>query len=161
MGEARETTVRARSGARGVDADPETSWRMEGRPRAMGAGMRAGRVGRPVIAARLGALVVGLGLAATGCVGPRSLELTRLRYDQAVHQTTEQQWLRHIVRLRYGDLPSFLDVSAITSQFELSGRGSVTGGQQRDSVNRTYFGDLALQFRDAPTLATPPATRPS
>lgn len=51
-------------------------------------------------------------LAAPGCVGPRSLELTRLRYDQAVSETTEQQWLRNIVRLRYGDLPSFLDVSA-------------------------------------------------
>ncbi|MDG3002272.1 hypothetical protein [Paludisphaera mucosa] len=92
----------------------------------------------------------------SGCIGPRSLELTRLRYDQAVHETSEQQWLRNIVRLRYGDLPSFLDVSAITSQFELSSRGSITGGKQRDSVNKTLFGDLALQFRDAPTLSYTP-----
>ena len=68
-------------------------------------------------------------VALPGCIGPRSLELTRLRYDQAVHETTEQQWLRNIVRLRYGDLPSFMDVSAITSQFELSSQGSITGGQ--------------------------------
>jgi hypothetical protein len=84
------------------------------------------------------------------------LELTRLRYDQAVHETTEQQWLRNIVRLRYGDLPSFLDVSAITSQFEISSRGGVTAGQQRDSSNATGFGDWALQFRDAPTLSYTP-----
>jgi hypothetical protein len=95
-------------------------------------------------------------VAVCGCIGPRSLELTRLRYDQAVYETTEQQWLRNIVRLRYGDLPSFLDVSAITSQFELSSRGSVTGGQQRDSTNATAFGDYALQFRDAPTLSYTP-----
>jgi hypothetical protein len=82
--------------------------------------------------------------------------LTRLRYDQAVHETTEQQWLRNIVRLRYGDLPSFLDVSAITSQFELASRGGFTGGQERDSPNRSYFGDLSLQFRDAPTLSYTP-----
>ena len=95
-------------------------------------------------------------LVAGGCIGPRSVELTRLRYDQAVHETTEQQWLRNIVRLRYGDTPSFLDVSAITSQFELSGSGSITGGRQRDSVNRTLFGDTSLQFRDAPTLSYTP-----
>jgi hypothetical protein len=93
---------------------------------------------------------------ASGCVGPKSLELTRLRYDQAVHETTEQQWLRNIVRLRYGDPPSVLDVSAITSQFEVSGRGGVTGGKQRDSANETLFGEMALQFRDAPTLSYTP-----
>ena len=91
-----------------------------------------------------------------GCIGPRSLELTRLRYDQAVHETSEQQWLRNIVRLRYGDLPSFLDVSAITSQFELSSRGGITGGQERDSPNQSLFGDMSLQFRDAPTLSYTP-----
>jgi hypothetical protein len=101
-----------------------------------------------------------LGLACllliSGCIGPRSLELTRLRYDQAVHETTEQQWLRNIVRLRYGDLPSFMDVSAITSQFELSSRGGITGGQERDSANSSLFGNATLQFRDAPTLSYTP-----
>jgi hypothetical protein len=92
----------------------------------------------------------------TGCIGPRSLELTRLRYDQAVHETTEQQWLRNVVRLRYGDLPSFMDVAAITSQFELSSRGGFTGGRQRASANDSYFGDMSLQFRDAPTLSYTP-----
>ena len=87
----------------------------------------------------LGALLV---IVLPGCIGPRSLELTRLRYDQAVHETSEQQWLRNIVRLRYGDLPSFLDVSAITSQFELSSRGGITGGQERDSPNQSLFGDM-------------------
>lgn len=95
-------------------------------------------------------------IALSGCIGPRSLELTRLRYDQAVHETTEQQWLRNIVRLRYGDLPSFMDVAAITSQFELSSRGGLTGGQERDSPNLSLFGDMGLQFRDSPTLSYTP-----
>jgi hypothetical protein len=117
------------------------------------------RVDRPVPTQRVPRLVpwgVLLAITLTGCIGPRSLELTRLRYDQAVHETTEQQWLRNIVRLRYGDLPSFMDVAAITSQFELSSRGSFTGGKQRDSANNSYFGDMALQFRDAPTLSYTP-----
>ena len=119
-----------------------------------------GAKSRPGLGPRASALTRALGLvilmAATGCIGPRSLELTRLRYDQAVHETTEQQWLRNIVRIRYGELPSFLDVSAITSQFELSGRGGMTGGQERASPNRSLFGDLSLQFRDAPTLSYTP-----
>jgi hypothetical protein len=95
-------------------------------------------------------------MALPGCIGPRGLELTRLRYDQAVNETSEQQWLRNIVRLRYGDLPSFMDVSAVTSQFELSSRGGLTGGRERDSPNLSLFGDAALQFRDAPTLSYTP-----
>src|SRR5215510_5593535 len=92
----------------------------------------SGRVDRPGPSRRIPHLALWgllLALVLPGCIGPRSLELTRLRYDQAVNETSEQQWLRNIVRLRYGDLPSFLDVSAITSQFELSSRGSFTGGQ--------------------------------
>lgn len=103
----------------------------------------------------LAAIVVALA-SAPGCLGPRSLELTRLRYDEAVRETSEQQWLRNIVRLRYGDLPSLLDVAAITSQFELSGRGGLIGGQERDSPNLSLFGDSWIQFRDAPTLSYTP-----
>jgi hypothetical protein len=128
-------------------------------PRVKGERPNSGRVDRPAPARRMPRLASwGLLIVAVlpGCIGPRSLELTRLRYDQAVHETGEQQWLRNIVRLRYGELPSFLDVSAITSQFELSGRGSVSGGQERDSPNRSLFGDMALQFRDAPTLSYTP-----
>lgn len=119
----------------------------------------SGRVHRPGPSRRMPQLALWellLALVLPGCIGPRSLELTRLRYDQAVNETSEQQWLRNIVRLRYGDLPSFLDVSAITSQFELSSRGGITGGQERDSANSSLFGDMSLQFRDAPTLSYTP-----
>lgn len=132
------------------------SWRGSGRvpnrAKITVGGILAHWVAVPVRVLLLSALAV----VAPGCVGPRSLELTRLRYDQAVHETTEQQWLRNIVRLRYGELPSLLDVSAITSQFELSSRGSFTGGKQRASPNQSYFGDMAVQFRDAPTLSYSP-----
>jgi hypothetical protein len=117
---------------------------------------RVGRLRRTRRSPRLLLWAALLVLVPAGCIGPRSLELTRLRYDQAVHETTDQQWLRNIVRLRYGDLPSFMDVAAITSQFELSSSGGFTGGKQRDSANNTYFGDMSVQFRDAPTLSYTP-----
>lgn len=104
------------------------------------------------------AIGLALGTCAPGCIGPRSVELTRLQYDQSVHTTNDQMWLRNLVRLRYGESPTFLDVSAINSQFELATRGGLTGGLQRDSVNRTLFGELGAQFRDAPTLTYAPRT---
>ncbi|ODT36438.1 MAG: hypothetical protein ABS60_15815 [Microbacterium sp. SCN 71-17] len=73
-----------------------------------------------------------------------------------MRQTSEQQWLRNIVRLRYGEMPTYLDISAITSQFELSSNAGMTAGQERDSPNRSLFGQLGMQFRDAPTLSYTP-----
>jgi hypothetical protein len=57
---------------------------------------------------------------AAGCsIGPRTLESTRLRYNEAVKTTSEEQLLLNIVRLRYTDTPSSLSVSAIVEQPEL------------------------------------------
>src|SRR5262245_19236680 len=58
-------------------------------------------------------------LSATGCsFGPKSLYRTRLCYNEAVKTTAKEQLLLNIVRLRYSDNPSSLDVSNIAAQFE-------------------------------------------
>ena len=44
---------------------------------------------------------------------------TRLRYNDAVKTTSEQQFLLNIVRLRYTDTPSSLSISSIADQQEL------------------------------------------
>src|SRR5262249_14223630 len=70
---------------------------------------------RAVAAAPVGGLLAVLG----GCaLGPRALESSRLRYNEAVKITSEQQLLLNIVRLRYTDTPSSLAVSAIAAQHE-------------------------------------------
>jgi len=56
-----------------------------------------------------------------GCgLGPKTLTHTRLRYNDAVKETSEQQLLLNIVRLRYSDTPSSLAISTIADQHELS-----------------------------------------
>lgn len=58
--------------------------------------------------------------ATTGCsIGPRVLETNRLRYNEAVKKTTEEQLLLNIVRLRYTDSPSSLSVTTIAAQNEV------------------------------------------
>lgn len=66
----------------------------------------------------LGAL--GLAALAAGCaLGPRAVEQNRLRYNEAVKTTTEQQLLLNIVRLRYTDTPSSLSITSIAEQREI------------------------------------------
>lgn len=47
------------------------------------------------------------------------MELSRLRYNEAIRATSEQQLLLNIVRLRYIDTPSSLSVSSIADQQEI------------------------------------------
>lgn len=59
-------------------------------------------------------------LFAAGCsIGPRSIEKNRLRYNEAVKTSSEEQLLLNIVRLRYTDTPSSLAVTTIADQSEL------------------------------------------
>src|SRR5262245_51812850 len=56
-----------------------------------------------------------------GCgFGPKTLQNTRLPYNESVKTTSEEQLLLNIVRLRYSDNPSSIGVSNIAAQFELA-----------------------------------------
>lgn len=70
-------------------------------------------------AARWSLGTVVLALAAGCAFGPRAVEDGRLRYNEAVKTTTEQQLLLNIVRLRYTDTPSSLSISSIADQREI------------------------------------------
>jgi len=65
-------------------------------------------------------LLVILSGAGLGCaLGPKAVESSRLRYNEAVKSTTEEQLLLNIVRLRYIDSPSSLSVTTIADQQEV------------------------------------------
>ena len=73
---------------------------------------------------------VGFGLlvmvsAAAGCasIGPGTVPRDRLDYISAVGESWKEQTLLNIVRLRYGDAPSFVDVSSVISAIYVSGTG--------------------------------------
>ena len=53
--------------------------------------------------------------------GPKVLEKTHGRYNEAVRRVDEEQLLRNVVRMRYNESPLELNVSSIASQYELDG----------------------------------------
>ncbi len=66
-----------------------------------------------------GALLLSLVTAGCSVIGPRSLKQSRLQYNEVVKVTSEEEMLLNIVRLRYVDTPSSLQISNIAAQFEL------------------------------------------
>ena len=72
-------------------------------------------------ARRLARWLLGLAALSSGCAfGPKALERTHGRYNEAVRHVEEEQVLRNIVHLRYNEAPLNLDVNSITTQYELA-----------------------------------------
>ncbi len=92
----------------------------------------------------------------SGCLGPKAVRYTRLRYNEVVRDTNDEQLLINIVRLRYADSPVFIDLPNITSQFEVAGGGNYLGGygNQTNAPASLGFGQMSL--RDTPTLSYHP-----
>jgi hypothetical protein len=107
---------------------------------------------------RLGRVVILLAVLAggSGCLGPKAVRYTRIRYNEVVRDTNDQQLLLNIVRLRYADSPIFIDLPSITSQFEVQGRGNYLGGYGNQTPGRTSLGFGELELRDTPTLSYHP-----
>lgn len=59
---------------------------------------------------------------ASGCMlGPRALVRTHGPLNDAVNQVTKEEALLNLVRLRYNDNPTRLDVASVAAQFEADG----------------------------------------
>jgi hypothetical protein len=63
-------------------------------------------------------LCIGLTSCSFCRVGPSNLVTDASQYNWAINQTTDSQLLLNIVRLRYGDNPTFLSVAVISSGYE-------------------------------------------
>ena len=93
-----------------------------------------------------------------GCasVGPGTLKRDHFDYTAAVGETSKQQLLRNIVRLRYLEAPVFLRVSSIINQYSLEGTvslgGTSTTGVAGDA--RTIGG--SGRWMDRPTITYAP-----
>ncbi len=107
-------------------------------------------------------LCLGAAVAFTGCVhlGPRAIPVDRFDYSTAVADSWKQQTLLNIVKLRYMDLPVFVDVASIVSGYSLQ-TGVNVGGTVSSShaVQGNYLtaGGQAV-YTDRPTITYTPLT---
>ena len=115
---------------------------------------------RPRFTIRFGlALMV---LAAAGCasIGPATVQRDRADYISAIAESWKEQTLLNVVRLRYGDAPSFADVSSVISGYTFQG-GLSAGASISSDLTATIPSNLVTvngnaTYIDRPTITYTP-----
>src|ERR1039457_5033321 len=107
-------------------------------------------------------LALACGLAATGCKnhGPQSIAVDRFDYSTAIADSWKQQTLLNIVKLRYMDLPVFVDVASIVSGYSMQTGVSINGTlSSQNALQGNYLaaGGQAI-YTDRPTITYVPPT---
>jgi len=98
----------------------------------------------------------------SGCapLGPKSIAVDRFDYSSAIADSWKQQTLLNIVKLRYMDLPVFVDVASIVAGYSLQTGVSVNGVlSSPGAVQGDYLstGGQAV-YTDRPTITYVPMT---
>jgi hypothetical protein len=109
-------------------------------------------------------LIINLLAAAlfTGChsIGPHTVATDRFDYSSAIADSWKQQTLLNIIKLRYMDLPVFVDVSSVVAGYSLQTGITAGGSFPANGVlggNTATVGGSAV-YTDRPTITYSPMT---
>jgi hypothetical protein len=100
----------------------------------------------------------------TGCgsIGPTTVNRDRFDYITAISESWKQQTLLNIVKIRYADVPVFMEVGQVISGYELEGTLSASGAIGNKSAPAAIgdFFNLGASGRylDRPTVTYAPLT---
>lgn len=99
-------------------------------------------------------------LAGCASVGPRSVTLDRSDYGSAIADSWKQQTLLNIVKVRYVDLPVFMDVASVVAGYSLQTGVAVSGVVSSRNAVQGNYGSLGGQaiYTDRPTITYVPMT---
>jgi hypothetical protein len=99
---------------------------------------------------------------ATGCahLGPQTVSVDRFDYGTAIAESWKQQTLLNIVKLRYMDLPVFMDVASVVSGYSMQTGVSINGTLTSDRAAAGNFASIGGQaiYIDRPTITYVPTT---
>lgn len=116
---------------------------------------------RQRVASRIG---MGIAIAAlvAGCasIGPGTVAVDRFDYSTAIADSWKQQTLLNIVKVRYMDLPVFVDVASVVAGYSLQTGVSVNGVlSSSKAVQGDYVGAGGQAiYTDRPTITYVPMT---
>jgi len=112
------------------------------------------------VATKLALVAVAATLAA-GCahLGPKSISVDRFDYSTAIAESWKQQTLLNIVKIRYMDLPVFVDVASIVAGYSMETAVNA-GGEFYPSDAASGFATAGVKgtFTDRPTVTYTPLT---
>jgi hypothetical protein len=102
------------------------------------------------------------GLLLAGCahLGPGTVAVDRFDFSTAIADSWKQQVLLNIVKIRYVDLPVFVDVSSIVAGYSLQTGVSVNGVVSSEHAVQGDYASIGGQaiYTDRPTITYVPMT---
>lgn len=113
---------------------------------------------------KLAAAILGLLAAACTSIGPGTVPHDRIDYASAIGNSWKEQTLLNIVKLRYADMPIFLEVAQVIAGYQLQSTigGSFTAGNFNAAVVGPFTASgnatAAGTYTDRPTVVYQPLT---
>ncbi|HVL59476.1 MAG TPA: hypothetical protein VM491_23535 [Burkholderiaceae bacterium] len=95
------------------------------------------------------------GLIGCASIGPTRVAIDRIDYSGALGESWARQTLLSIVRLRYLDVPVFMDVSSIVASYAIELGGDLSGVGRPSLLDRL---SLNGRYSDRPTISYRPLT---
>ena len=91
-------------------------------------------------------------LVSCSSMGPNSVRAGRLEYNKALGQSTSEQMLLNIVKMRFLDRPVFLSVTSMTSNLSFQTEISTSTPEVFKSTAFTTTVNPSLTWKDNPTI---------
>lgn len=106
------------------------------------------------------AAVLGATLALSACssIGPQTVAQDRFDYNTAIADSWKEQTLLNIVKLRYADMPLFVEVASIVNGYSLESSVNLSGTLASDIPGDFATAGAAGKFTDRPTITYTPIT---
>jgi hypothetical protein len=106
-------------------------------------------------------VVTGLLLTFTGCagVGPHTVTRDRFDYTTAISDSWKAQMLVNMVKMRYGDTPTFLDVTSVINQYSVESQVDLRfswADPITAAMTNTQSTGGAARYIDRPTITYSP-----
>jgi hypothetical protein len=97
-----------------------------------------------------------------GCthLGPRTVPRDRFDYNTAISDSWKEQTLLNIVKIRYADMPLFVEVASVVSGYTLEGSVDLSGTLSSDDAVQGDFLSMGTggKYTDRPTITYTPIT---
>ena len=109
-------------------------------------------------------LIIAMMIFLNACtnIGPQTIPRDRFDYNTAIANSWKEQTLLNIVKIRYADMPLFVEVSSIVSGYTLESsvdlRGTHIGSGNSISGNELFSLGGSGKFSDRPTITYAPIT---
>ena len=110
---------------------------------------------RRLISCILATLILTLVIGGCHQAGPASVKIGRASYNIAIQQTSSEQLLLNLVRLRYRDTPYFMEVSSVSTSFDFDASAAASVSLP-ESEGKTYGFGVGIGYTESPTVTYTP-----